>query len=144
MTCLHDLTLLNIGSSNILEDCTFNLNSFACDFHCDKYLRQFLEHQSSITYVCLLWLYDPSESFELTCLPNLTRVTAPYSYLPHLIPGRPASEVDSIGVLHVGDSVDLSHYALSTTPIGNSRSTSFFYTRIVDISSHRFSPRLRI
>jgi hypothetical protein len=66
------------------------------------------------------------------------RVIAPYSWLPHLIPGRHVSEVDSIGVLHVGDSVDSSHYSLSTTQSGNSRSTSLFYTRIVDISSHRF------
>jgi hypothetical protein len=117
MTSLRDLTLFDSGSSSILENCVFNLDSFTCDFSYDKSLRQFLEHQSSITYVCLLRLYEPSEPFELTRLPNLTRVAAPSFLLPHLIPGRPVIEVDSIGGLHVGDSIDLSHYTLSTTPI---------------------------
>src|ERR1700728_4335046 len=93
MTCLRDLTLLDSDiSSNVLDGCTFSLDTFTCDFSYDKPLRQFLERQSSITLVSLLRLYHPSELFESPCLPNLTRVTAPFFLLPHLIPGRPVSE----------------------------------------------------
>src|ERR1700721_1463713 len=118
MTHLRSLTLLCVyDSSNVLDGCTFSLDTFTCDFSYDKPLRQFLELQSSITHVSLLALYKPFESFDSPCLPNLTRVTAPFFLLPHIIPGRPVSEVDSIGALRVGDFVDLSYYALSTTPI---------------------------
>src|ERR1700728_5403585 len=86
MTCLRDLTLLESGSSSVLDGCIFSLDTFTCGFSYDKSLRQFLELQSSITHVSLLALYKPSESFDSPCLPNLTRVTAPYFLLPHLIP----------------------------------------------------------
>jgi hypothetical protein len=144
MTCLRSLTLLNSGSSNILEDCIFNLDFLACDFPYKKSLRKFLEHQSSIAHICLLGLYDPSESFESTCIPNLTRVTTPYSWLPHLFLAdlwtKSArlefylSEIPSIWAI----------MPYSTIPIRNSRSSSLFHTRIMDISSHRFSPHLHI
>ena len=55
--------------------------------------------------------------FGAACLPNLTRVTAPFSALPQLIPNRPVKEVISLGTVREGDSVDISFFTLSNSPI---------------------------
>ena len=69
----------------------------------------------------------------------------PYSHLLHRTPGRPVSEVDSIGVLHVVDSVYLSYYTLSTTPIRKPTLTLSFFTPESWIDPRiDFPPRLRI
>jgi hypothetical protein len=58
---------------------------------------------------------DALPKLGVTCLPNLTRVTAPYYWLSQLIPNRPVKEVTSLGYSH--DPVDLSFFTLSTSPI---------------------------
>jgi hypothetical protein len=120
MTCLRRLTLLsNNGSPNVLDGCIFSLDTFTCGFPYDESLLKFLQCQPSLreahflTYIRSPALLD----VEPTCLPNLMRITAPYTWLPHIVPGRPVSEVSSTGHPRDVNSVDLSFYALSTVPI---------------------------
>jgi len=60
---------------------------------------------------------SPSVSYPLeeTCLPNLTRILADPPLLRILVPGRPVREVITFSRYH--DSIDLSFFTLSTTPI---------------------------
>jgi hypothetical protein len=120
MTCLRSLTLLiNYSSSNVLDGCIFSLNTFTCEFSYDKSLSKFLRSQPSLreAHFFTNFCYPELLDLEPTCLPNLTRITAPYNWLPHIVPGRPLSEVTSIRHPRDGSPVDLSFYALSTTPI---------------------------
>jgi hypothetical protein len=121
MTCLRNLTLLSVGEppNVLLDGCIFNLDTFTCEFSYDESLIKFLQSQPSLreahffsTPVCLPKLLD----LEPTCLPNLTRITAPYTWIPHILPGRPVSEVSSIRYMDENP-VDFSIYALSTVPI---------------------------
>ena len=120
MTCLRLLTLFDVDyPPNVLDGCIFSLDTIACGFPCDESLLKFLRSQPGLreahfmSYSCFPDLFN----FEPTCLPNLTRITAPYTWLPHIVPGRPVSDVVSIGYLQDGDPVDFSYYALSTVPI---------------------------
>jgi hypothetical protein len=117
MTCLRSLTLLNAHvSSNVLDGCTFSLDIFICEFSYSEPLSKFLQSQPSIREARFSEPFGPS-SFEPTCLPNLTRISANYTWLPHIVPGRPVSEVTLIGYLRDGHPVDFSCYTLSTAPI---------------------------
>jgi hypothetical protein len=101
---------------SILEGCTFKLLSFTCSFSNDRALNRFLLKQSSITDLEAYFstLYDWPE-LGVTFLPKLTRVVAPFTKLPLLIPNRPVKEVSVLGY-SIGDD-DLSFLALSTIPI---------------------------
>jgi len=115
MTRLRSLTLLDVGSSNILDGCTFSLDTFTCRFPFDESLSKFLQSQPGLGGAHFLshFGFPKLLDFEPTCLPNLMRITAPYTWLPHIVPGRPVSEIASTG-LWLGDP---NIYALSTVPI---------------------------
>jgi hypothetical protein len=117
MTSLRNLTLFIGGTpTSILDGCSFKLDWFSCDFSLDKSLRDFLNGQPSLTRLAFLThnFETSEESFEATCLPNLTRFTAECSWLPQLIRGRPVSEVNVLGN---SPSFDFSCFSLSTAPI---------------------------
>jgi hypothetical protein len=113
MTSLRKLALFIGGDSDILDGCTFKLEALSVDFAYDKSFHKFLNNQPSLTSVDYL---QDLPSLEATCLPNLTQVTASFSSLTHLIPGRPVSEVISLGPAEDGSS-DMSFFTLSTSPI---------------------------
>jgi hypothetical protein len=131
MTSLRILILPNVENLDILDGCTFKLDSFdgiymnchsesfrectISDCH-DAFFRKFLRSQPSLKHLSLTSLgFLESPPLEATCLPNLTRIDAPLSLLQHLIPGRPLNEV--ISNISGENSIDLSFFALSTTPI---------------------------
>jgi len=119
-----NLRRLDLGYSNIfnlldLDGCTFTLVSFSCGGSQFQPLYQFLLGQPSLTSLSLM-IYrniDDWPEFEATCLPNLTRVTAPFARLPQLIPNRPVTEVISLGNMREIIPVDISFFTLSNSPI---------------------------
>ena len=120
MTCLRSLTLLDLDiSSNVLDGCTFSLDTFTCRFSYSESLLKFLQSQPSLREAHFLapFSFPALTDVEPTCLPNLTRISAHYTWLPHIVPGRPVSEVALTGYLHDGHPVDFSCYTLSTVPI---------------------------
>jgi hypothetical protein len=120
MTCLRSLILLGYDdSSNVLDGCLFSLDTFTCVFPYSESLLKFLQSQHGLSEACFLTSFYFPEllNLEPTCIPNLSRITAPYTWLPHIVPGRPVSEVASIGHPRDKSPVDLSFYALSTVPI---------------------------
>ena len=120
MTRLRRLALLDVGgSSDVLDDCIFSLGTFICEFPYSESLLKFLRSQTSLREANFLPSYGFPESsdFEPTCLPNLARITAPYTWLPYIVPGRPVSEVGSTKYSLGGNPVNFSFYALSTVPI---------------------------
>jgi hypothetical protein len=121
MTSLRILKLPTTSYTEILDGCTFKLDSFECTYldNCEESLIKFLSSQPSLKYVSLPpHLGSTSSSpLEATCLPNLTRIKATFPWLTYLIPGRPLNEVITIGNTLPKHSIDLSFFALSTTPI---------------------------
>jgi F-box domain len=115
MSSLRNLSLGHFDVS-ILDGCTFKLDSFNCENRNSESLQKFLKSQPSITDLTLFSEYDPFPPFDQSCLPNLTNVSAEYSWLGVLIPGRPVREVLMFSTLNLY-STDLSYLALSTTPI---------------------------
>jgi F-box domain len=121
--CMHGR-----GRYNILDECTFKLDSFFTDFPCDEYLRNFLNNQPTLTHVELYYYASVDDQFEATYLPNITRVAANLSLLQRLIPGRPISEVKVVGYpgYHIPP---IDFFALSTAPIQKLTMTyCFIYT----------------
>src|ERR1700728_601304 len=122
MTSLRILKLSGVLSDvNILDGCTFKLDSFGCTYlnnHRESFPK-FLSSQPSLKYVTLPVYYNDkvSSSLEATCLPNLTRINATFFWLRDLIPGRPMNEVITSGYTLNGHSLDSSFFALSSTPI---------------------------
>jgi hypothetical protein len=127
MSSLRILVLyLDDRNPNILDGCTFKLDSFSSNLYCDEYFLKFLNSQPSLTDVKmpdlspveLRTIYDRSTAFDATCLPNLTRVSAQVAWLRRLVPGRPVIEVD-ISVFPVIDEdfIDWNFFTLSTAPI---------------------------
>ena len=118
MSSLRSLVLHSSNQfSYILDGCTFKLDSFTSNFSYDESLRKFLNSQPSLTHIEFL-AYEheiPELEFEATCLPNLIRVSAPFSWLPLLIPGRPVSEVKVTVPPQFTE--DLSFFTLSTVPV---------------------------
>jgi hypothetical protein len=115
MTHLRSLTLLCIyDSSNVLDGCIFSLDTFICEFPNDESLSKFLRSQPSLREASFLtpYRFPMLLDFEPTCLPNLTRITAPYTWLPHIVPGRPVCEVTLTNYSRDGSPVDFSFYAL--------------------------------
>src|SRR6202035_5037200 len=86
------------------------------DFTLRESIRRFLNSQPNLTTVDFLGRDDDFSDLEATCLPNLTQVTAWFSSLTYLIPGRPVNEVISLGPAD-GSCSDLSFFTLSTPPI---------------------------
>jgi hypothetical protein len=136
MSSLRKLNLtLDDKYSDILDGCTFKLDSFLFSFRCDEYLLNFLNSQPSLTHVGMSIFkpveLDGSTVFDATCLPNLTRVSAQVAWLRRLIPGRPVSEVVVSGYPVIDrDFIDSNFFALSTTPIRKLTITqSFIYNK---------------
>jgi hypothetical protein len=123
MTSLRNLKLLMGRDSNILDGCSFKLEVFSSDFAYDKSLRKFLNRQPSLTSIEFLNEHNDLSDLAATCLPNLTQITASFSSLKYLIPGRPISDVSR----HLSDVIrhlspddhpdDLNFFTLSTSPI---------------------------
>jgi hypothetical protein len=116
MTCLRILRIYSNIDFSILEGCTFKLLSFTCSFSNDRALDRFLLEQSSITDLEAYFstLYDWPE-LGVTFLPKLTRVVAPFTKLPLLVPNRPVEEVSALGYNFEDD--DLSFLTHSAIPI---------------------------
>jgi hypothetical protein len=117
MTSLRILKLSSPFRTDILDGCTFKLDSFECDYmesRRESY-QKFLSSQPSLKYV--MFPVDLEMALEATCLPNLTRFNGTYRWLPCLIPGRPLNEVIATGYTSNEHFIDLSFFALSTTPI---------------------------
>jgi hypothetical protein len=121
MTSLRTLKLLGEFHVDILDGCTFKLDSFECTYldNCSEFFQNFLSSQPSMKSVTLPLDFDytVSSPLEATCLPNLTRINAAFPWFPHLIPGRPLKEVIMVGSTSHGHSIDWSFFTLSTTPI---------------------------
>ena len=121
MTSLRILKLLCSFHLYILDGCTFKLDSFACNCVRDRNesFQKFLNRQRRLKYVTLPVYFgsEVASSLKANCLPNLTRINATFPWLPYLIPGRPLNEVISDGCTENEHSIDLSSFALSTTPI---------------------------
>jgi F-box domain len=120
MTSLRILQLSSTFNADILDGCTFKLESFECTYleNHDESFPKFLSSQPSLKYLTLSEHFKFTEwSLEATCLPNLTWINVKFSWLPYLIPGRPLNEVIVAGCPSYGDSIDFSIFALSTTPI---------------------------
>jgi hypothetical protein len=119
MTCLRSLTWLEVGyPTNVLDGCIFSLDIFTCGFSYDESLLKFLQSQPSLRKARFLSkVCFPALGLEPTCLPNLTWITAHYTWIPHFVPGRPVSEVNSTGYPPDENPVDFSIYSLSTVPI---------------------------
>jgi F-box domain len=117
MSSLRRLYLNHIfGDVSILDGCTFKLESFTCSLPYSESLQHFLNSQPSLTGITLFKDYEPLTPFDERCLPNLTRVSAHYSWLGKLIPGRRVRDVLMFTPSSI-DSTDLSFFTLSTTPI---------------------------
>jgi hypothetical protein len=129
MTSLRILKLPTTYETDVLDGCTFKLDSFECTYLApyEESFKKFLSSQPSLKCVTLP---IPTTSFSLegkrsaedimndwTCLPNLTRIDATFFWLPYLIPGRPLNEVIIAGSTPNKRSIDWSFFALSTTPI---------------------------
>src|ERR1700721_1134801 len=120
MTCLRSLTLWSVyDSSDVLDGCIFSLDTLTCQFPYSEYLLKFLQNHPSLREANFLTSsgYPKLLDLEPTCLPNLTRITAHYTWLPHILPGPPVSEVASTVYPRDGNPVDLNFYAFSPVPI---------------------------
>jgi hypothetical protein len=116
MTCLRSLRL-DTPNYSILDGCTFKLDSYSSfDLSWEEALHRFLCSQPSITNVTLGISSDSYVEWG-PCLPNLTRVTTRFSWLPHIIPNRPVNQVIACGTRSYIEFVDLSFFTLSTSPI---------------------------
>ena len=116
MTSLRNLALSIEGDSDILDGCTFKLETFSSSFIFGKSFRKFLNSQPSLKSIKSMKRRNKISDLETMCLPNLTQVTAWFSSLPYLIPGRPVSDVISIGPAK-DDFSDLNFFTLSTSPV---------------------------
>ena len=116
MTSLRRL-YISTRDSKVLEGCTFKLVSLDCDFRDDEGFRKFLNSQPGITDIEIFSPFNDSCPFDETSLPNLTQITTFFSWLPHLIPGRPVRELTSLDTWDEENAFDLSVFTLSTAPI---------------------------
>jgi hypothetical protein len=120
MTCLRSLSFLDTDPNfGILDGCTFKLDSFHSEeYYSHDELHRFLCSQPSLTNIKI----NPFKFFDVPkwgveCLPNLTRVTTYFTWLPYIIPNRPVNQVISYGYKWSNDYVDLSFFTLSNAPI---------------------------
>jgi hypothetical protein len=118
MTSLRILTL-HSQPSYILDECTFELDSFAFHRPYDSHLNDFLYSQPNLAHLEYFNLSNHvTVEFKGSVLPNLTRVSSPFFWLPYIIPGRPVSEVNAAfeNWIYHGD-FNLNFFTLSTAPI---------------------------
>ena len=93
MTRLRSLKLtLGEAYSDILAMCTAQIQSFQCSYRCNHNLIRFLYSQPDLSTL-KLWCDLEGHYGLSTCLPKLTKLDAPMSWLSALIPGRPVKEV---------------------------------------------------
>jgi hypothetical protein len=96
MTNLRNLCFYCSIDLSTLDGCTFRLVSFSTNYHQPApLLGLFLHNQPSLTEIALGSPFSNDIAFTSTCLPNLARIRAHFSWLPQLIPNRPVSEVFS-------------------------------------------------
>jgi hypothetical protein len=119
MSSLRSLTLQTTPDlyTSILGVYSFKLDSFTFEFKSyePEPLLKFLNSQPSLTHLELSTYYNNSIKVEATCLPNLIRISAPFPCLRSLIPDRPVSNVNIIGVSKEHE--DLNFFTLSAAPI---------------------------
>ena len=155
MSSLRKLNItLDDKYSNILDGCTFKLDSLWFGFRCDEYLIKFLNSQPSLTHVGmsdpspdeLHMIHDRRIMFDATFLPNLTRVSAHAAWLRHLIPGRPVSEINVSGYPYIDRGfVDWNFFTLSTTPILElTMSQDFLYDKPAEFLASLFPSLVRL
>ena len=133
---------------NILDGCTFKLDSFSSNSSREEYYQKILNSQPSLTHVEmpnlapdeLRTVYDRSPTFDATCIPNLTRISAQVAWLRCLIPGRPVSEVDVSGYYVIDrDFIDWNFFTLSTAPIRKLTMTQdFIYDKPAELLASIF------
>jgi hypothetical protein len=121
MTSLRTLTLSDRGSvSNLMDECTFKLESLSCFYDIDESLHKFLCSQPSLTTLAIYAIVMTVPVLEMTCLPNLTHLTAWFPRIPTFIRGRSVSDVTVIGAesmdYNFGDH-DFDYSVLSAAPI---------------------------
>jgi hypothetical protein len=155
MSSLRKLRLeLDDKYYNVLDGCTFKLETFSFGYRCDENLLKFLNSQPSLTHVImsnpspdeLHTILDRKFVFDATCLPNLTRATAHAAWLPHLIPGRPVSEVNVSGYLDIDrDFFDWNFFTLSTAPIRElTMDQEFLYDKPAEFLASIFPSLVRL
>jgi hypothetical protein len=116
MTSLRSLALSEYGSvSNLMDGCTFKLESLTCNYYFDEPLLKFLRSQPGLTTFTSLTADRKVPEWETTCLPNLTHVSAWFLHIPNLIRGRPVSHVTVVGDKSL--SADFDYSVLSAAPI---------------------------
>jgi hypothetical protein len=94
MTSLRSLALGDYGSvSNLMDGCTFKLESLSCFYDFDEPLHKFLCSQPSLTALAIHAIDAKVPVLATTCLPNLTHVTAWFPWIANLIRGRPVSNI---------------------------------------------------
>jgi hypothetical protein len=122
MTSLRNLSLGFLGSvSNLMDGCTFKLESLSCFYDLDESLHKFLCSQPSLTTLRIYAMVMKVPELETTCLPNLTNLAAWFHRIPNLICGRPVSDVIVIGDSEIGNFGDhnFDYSVLSAAPIRN-------------------------
>ena len=93
MTRLRSLKLtMGEAYSDFLALCTAKIQIFQCSFRCNHNLIRFLHSQPDLTTL-KLWRDLEDHCVLPTCLPKLTKLDAPISWLTALVPGRPVEEV---------------------------------------------------
>ena len=127
MSSLRTLKLCFSGyHSWIVSECNFRLSSFLCHFRYDARLQAFLDSQPDLTDVTLVTTSD-SPPFDYTCLPNISRIAAPLSWVQALVPNRPVSDVTILALGDMSDKyVDIDFLSRSTAAIKRLRIDSFY------------------
>lgn len=118
MTRLRSLKLtMGEAYSDILNLCTAQIQSFQCSYRCNRNLLRFLHNQPDLTAL-KLWCDLEDHYVPSTCLPKLTKLDAPISWLTALIPGRPVKEVNfhesSLSAIPIND---ITYLVSSLSPI---------------------------
>ena len=118
MTSLRSLKL-TVGEAHpdILALCTAQIQSFQCSYRCNQNLIRFLHSQPDLSTL-KLWCDLEGHYGLSTCLPKLTKLDAPMSWLSALIPGRPVKEV----IFHERSrlaipTIDITYLVSSLSPI---------------------------
>jgi hypothetical protein len=122
LTSLRSLALRDEGSvSNLMDGCTFKLESLSCFYDIDESLHKFLCSQPGLTTLRFFAIDMKIPELETTCLPNLTHLTAWFPHIPNFIRGRPVNDLTVMGIesmvdVDFGDH-DFDYSVLSSAPI---------------------------
>jgi hypothetical protein len=108
MTSLRSLTLDDHGSvSNLMDECTFKLESLTYYYDFDEFFHKFLCSQPSLTTLAIHAIDVEVPELKTTCLLNLTHVTAWFPRIPNLIRGRPVIHATMKGKINVSHQLRL-------------------------------------